>query len=524
MPVVMTDLPIGLTAGIAVLTAAVAFRSWRPLDLVLAAVALGLALSAKHSGIIVLIAVGLVGMAAVLFTIRSTGLGSSVRRTGTVAAVVLGGIAVLWAFYGFRYNESPGVAEETFNRSLADKISDIRSPVFRDALYITDAIHIFPRAYTWGMADTIRAGVEGRAIQVRAFGQNYYAKGPFYAFPGMIAAKLPIGLLILGIVGLAVFAARRVPFEYAWPVAAYAAFAAIFLGFLMRGSSYAGVRHAMPLVPFVAVIGAFAVLWAVERRSVALRGAVAVLFLLGAVSAVPQMRPWEYFNELAGGAEGGSYYFNDEGVDLSQRVGEMSAFYHAELKQGGDVPLLMYFSNSNDRKARGMDWIGRDLERDTPRMSAEPFTGTVMIGANELQEHIWWDVGRPFRGSEPVRRMGNIFVFQGTFERPTAAVARSTFYRTIYSKIYTDQPDPLGAVEGIERSIALDDSCFFVSLELGNQYLKLGDRDNALRAYRAAYEKAPRTDSIYDQLGEQVRRVSNEPLDTIPALRNPGIE
>ncbi|HEV8593765.1 MAG TPA: phospholipid carrier-dependent glycosyltransferase, partial [Pyrinomonadaceae bacterium] len=109
MPVAMTDLPIALTSGIAILTAATAFRSWRPFDLIIAAFALGLALSAKHSGIITLIAVAAIGMFLALIWVKGAGIAARFRHAAAVAAVVLGGIVVLWAFYGFRYNESPGI-------------------------------------------------------------------------------------------------------------------------------------------------------------------------------------------------------------------------------------------------------------------------------------------------------------------------------------------------------------------------------------------------------------------------------
>jgi hypothetical protein len=171
-----------------------------------------------------------------------------------------------------------------------------------------------------------------------------------------------------------------------------------------------------------------------------------------------------------------------------------------------------------------MDWIGKDPERDFKRLEPETFTGTVLIGANELGENGWWDVGKPFRSLPPTRRMGNIFVFQGTFEKPVAAISRYIFYRTIYSSIYTNEPDPRAAIEGIERSLALDNSCFFASLELGNQYLKILDRDNALRAYRLSLSRAPTTDSIYDLIAGQIARLESEPLDGITPLRNPGIE
>jgi hypothetical protein len=339
-----------------------------------------------------------------------------------------------------------------------------------------------------------------------------------------VAAKLPLGLLLLSLLGALVLLLRKVPASFYFPTLIVATLTVIFLIFLIRGSSYAGVRHAMPLFPLMMLLGAIAIDWAVRTRSFLIQIGAGLLLIAAIVSAVPQMRPWEYFNELAGGAEKGYLYFNDEGVDLSQRIGEAARFYHSELEPNGDVPMLAYFSNSNDRKARGMDWIGNDPERDLKRLEPEMFTGTVLIGANELGENGWWDAGKPYRGLQPTRRMGNLFVFQGEFPKPIASISRYIFYSTIYSTVYTDQPDPRTAIDGIERSLSLDDSCFFASLELGNQYLKVADRENALRAYRLSLSKAPISDSIYDLIASQITRLENEPLEGITPLRNPGIE
>ena len=105
----------------------------------------------------------------------------------------------MWSFYLFRFSESPNTSDEQFNRTLAEKISDVKSPVYRTGLNVMANGRLFPRAYTWGMADTIRAGAEGRVASVLAFGNVYYGKAPFYYFPGVIAVKLPLGLLLLTI-------------------------------------------------------------------------------------------------------------------------------------------------------------------------------------------------------------------------------------------------------------------------------------------------------------------------------------
>jgi hypothetical protein len=524
MPVVMTDLPVALTSAAALLFAAVAFRTWRLVDLVLASLSLGLALGAKQSAVLTFIAVGIVGVAMAIVFARGVSINGRLKRLGAVVAVAVGSLLILWSLYFFHFYETPGTVEETFNRPLEQKIEDVRSPVYRYALRTANAARLLPRSYVWGMADTIRAGVDGRAIPILAFGQLYYSRAPFYYFPGAIAAKLPIGLLLLTLLGAIIFGLRWTPPEYSVPIACYCLFAAILLFFLGRGSSYAGVRHALALFPLCAVMAGFAIAYFVSIRSKPLLLGSVLLVVAAVVSSVPVMRPWEYFNEFAGGPEGAYQYFSDEGTDLGLRVAEIAAYYDQNLKPSGEIPYLLYFSSYQDRNRRGLDWVGKDVERDGARIANGLYDGTIIIGAENLTPKLWWDLGLPLREVEPAARMGNVFVFKGTFVRPKAALARSLWFRAIYTKLYVPEPDVATAINLLEQSIQLDPTAFVASLELGNQYLTRGDRDNALRAYRVAYEHAPRTDSIYELLGEQVRRVETEPLENIATLRNPGIE
>jgi hypothetical protein len=113
-------------------------------------------------------------------------------RFARLAGVVLGALTVLWATYRFQYTESVA-SGEVFNRQLADKITDVHSPVYRTALQLMRETHILPRAYIWGLADTVRAGLEGRVDPIIAFGHAYMGRGPKFYFPAMIALKLPLG-------------------------------------------------------------------------------------------------------------------------------------------------------------------------------------------------------------------------------------------------------------------------------------------------------------------------------------------
>ena len=111
---------------------------------------------------------------------------------------------VLWASYLFQYSESPA-AQESFNRPLVDKINDVASPTYHVVLATMATTHVVPRAYLWGFADTIRAGMEGREDPQLFFGRLYHYRGPRYFFPATIAIKVPIGLLVVLMIGFFLF-------------------------------------------------------------------------------------------------------------------------------------------------------------------------------------------------------------------------------------------------------------------------------------------------------------------------------
>ncbi len=109
LPVVMTDLPVALASGIAVLLGVQAFKTWRTVDLLLASLALGLALSTKHSAVITMIAVGLIGIVSAFWSLRKEKFVVFLRRVGAVAAVLIGAIIILWSFYSFHFNDALAV-------------------------------------------------------------------------------------------------------------------------------------------------------------------------------------------------------------------------------------------------------------------------------------------------------------------------------------------------------------------------------------------------------------------------------
>jgi hypothetical protein len=520
LPVVMTDLPVALLAATAVVLGSIAFRTWAWRDLVWCSLALGLALGAKHSGPIFAGFLGVAGFLLALLPSPDQPRRLYLRRMGKVSVVLFGALFVLWGLYFFRFRESQ-TQDEVFNRPLKDKIADVNSGSYRFALEELKASHVVPRAYVWGLADVIRGGLEGRTESQLAFGRLFYKRVPRYFFPGVIAVKVPIGLSLLSILGIVLLLRGRMPRGMRTPSILLFAAASWFFFVLSSGATYGGVRHALPLLVFWSIAGGFAVHAALASSSRALKGLVGVLLLVALASALPVMRPWEYYNELVGGPAHAYLYFDDEGVDLSQRMKEMARYYHQVIEPTGEIPHIDCECSEVDMRARAMDWVGRDLERDQARMLPPTWSGTIITEAKLISRALWWDAPA-LRAATPAARFGNLLIFRGQFGMPGKQAMK--LYLLGNDKIYAEHPDLTSAESLLEQSASADPRAFFVHIALGNVRLRLGSRNGALEAYKAALQRMPDDVDMRRAIEQQIHRFSAASLDQIPALRDPWME
>jgi hypothetical protein len=168
---------------------------------------------------------------------------------------------------------------------------------------------------------------------------------------------------------------------------------ALFLLVLALGSTYAGIRHALPVVVLLAIIGGVAVHASVSSTSRSWKAVVMLALVAAAISALPVVRPWEYFNEIVG-SKNAYLYFSDEGVGLGQRGDELAEYYHRVLKPSGEVPFLGYEMEEAEKMAMHLDWLGHDLKRDESKLSSPVFSGTILADARYLGKKPFWDTPR----------------------------------------------------------------------------------------------------------------------------------
>jgi hypothetical protein len=511
LPVVLTDLPVALTASTAILFAVRAFRTGSWLDTTLAAFALGLALGAKHSGVITVLVVGALGIVAI---VRRR------RALLTMISIGAGALIVLWALYGFRYAETPS-GQEAFNRPLALKIQDVHSSASRMALRAMTKVHLVPRSYVWGLADTMRTGIEGRGISVYFFGRTFRDRGPVYYFPTVLAAKLPLGLLALAVSGLLLLAIRKIPNSWELPAVAVLLLGGAFLIALIRGVSYGGVRHALPILIVLALFGGMTASLAFSSGSRGIRILVLIAAIAAVVSAVPKIRPWEYFNEAAGGPDGGYLHFGDEGVDMGQRQLDFVRYYNARLKSSGTIPYLFYpmsISEQSARKVRARGNRGGEAERSDLQLDV---TGIFFVRSSTIFKNPRFEV---FSKAHPAGRIGNLLIYNGTFHLPWLRVNKLT--SRVSRILLSPNPDLNAAETTLREALNINPRNFLALLQSANLMLREGHRAEAKAFYQRALEQVGDDEpAMRDALNAQIARLSsNEPIEHIQPVRGTRVE
>jgi tetratricopeptide (TPR) repeat protein len=498
LPVVLTDLPVALLGATAVLLAWSAFRWGRTVDVVLAGLTLGLTLGAKHTGLIVVLAVALLGAIMSLMKDENR---PRLRRLGQMLVVLVLAWITLWGLYRFRFNES-SAGLDLFNRPLAAKIADLHRPLLRNTVALMTRTHFMPRSYLWGLADILHVGVEGRVTPLFFMGHTYMERAPFYFFPTVLLVKIPLGLIALVLIGLVLVLTTR-DWRGREPLLVILLFGGLLLAMLIKGtSSYAGMRHALIVLPSIAVSGAAGLAIAWERKSRILLAGFGLAAIVAMASALPVLRPWEYYNELVGGADNAWHHLSDESTESGQRTKELVAYYHQYLEPKGEIPYVEYPESYAEDDRRGLPSMQAMWKAHPETDTTDVITGTIMIPATYLLPNPLVDYA-PLRAAEPVQRFGNLLIFRGTFT--LAGPRASRLADRALDAEYSATPDLAKAESLLTRSLEASPKVYYRWIEMGNILIQLGKRDAALRAYESARTYAPAGDEIIGLLTQPIQ-------------------
>jgi hypothetical protein len=235
------------------------------------------------------------------------------RRLTTARVLLVGTVltmsvfAGIWACYGFRYLPSNNPTWRY--RFQAEPFARNAMPAVTAAVAWIDDHHLLPNAYSEGLLLN-RARSQRRMAYLRG---AYSETGWWYYFPAAFVLKTPVALLLLAAFGTAVILRR---FRSVAPFLLLPM--ALVIAVAMTTRLNIGLRHILPVYPFVLLL-AGAALHALlsSRRAAAVAGAAA---LAAAIFEPVLVYPHTlaFFNVLAGGPAHGSKYLVDSNLDWGQ--------------------------------------------------------------------------------------------------------------------------------------------------------------------------------------------------------------
>jgi hypothetical protein len=276
----------------------------------LTGVTAGLALATKHSGILVF---PVLLVLAVYEALRAP---SELRftkfRQQFVAIVGMGiiAVAVLWAFYGFHAEPRAGVDAQA---QVVAYASRLQHPFQARIISAFAQWHLLPEPYLYGLADV---GFTAEFSHSYLLG-TIYPHGRWFYFPVAFVIKTSLVLLILLL--LVPFVAKTHP-HYRRELIYMSIPAILYFLVAMTSGMNIGVRHILPIYPFLFAIAGWAAWRLMERRRSwsYVIGCWLIFNVISSVRAYPAYLA--YSNELWGGPSQTYRYLSDSNADWGQQL------------------------------------------------------------------------------------------------------------------------------------------------------------------------------------------------------------
>ncbi|WP_438482906.1 glycosyltransferase family 39 protein [Oleiharenicola lentus] len=234
------------------------------------------------------------------------------RALAVVGMLIAASYLAIWAVYGFRYAPSAD-ADWIFHSEKIIRVNGTHSVIYEIVNWL-DEHRLLPNAYTQGFVLSF-----GTSEPMAGYlAGEISSKGWWYYFPVAFLVKTPAGLLFFALAGI-VFACRRRPQLGTANVLFAILPAVIYFAVAMTSSINLGVRHLLPIFPFVLLVALLGM-----RELLALNGRFrwipvvvpAGFWLVTFVAIYPHTLT--FFNRFSGGPRKGLSYLSDSNIDWGQ--------------------------------------------------------------------------------------------------------------------------------------------------------------------------------------------------------------
>jgi hypothetical protein len=311
-----------MAASAAMLATVYAFWRWMQwpttVRLLVAGLAAGLSLAAKHSTILLVPMLLALAVVVVFERLQShpSDKPKHALREGTRVAAALCGIAaialfVLWAWYGFHYNARP--AGLALDPTLADYVKPL-APMEAQGILLLARLHLLPESYLYGLTDVRRMA---NGMPSYFFG-HVYAHGVWQYFPVLIFIKMTLAMLVL--LALSIFAMARGWLRGRMQLIFLILPASIYFLVAMTSHLNIGARHVLPVYVFGCVLCGATLASLFEQSRAWQIVAIVLLVAQAGTSIACSPNYMAYANEAWGGPSQTYKYLSDSNTDWAQQL------------------------------------------------------------------------------------------------------------------------------------------------------------------------------------------------------------
>lgn len=449
--------------------------------------AAGLALAAKHSTVLlfpiflVLAATEIARRRGVEPKTTETRGRQTLRLLGFMLTVTVISLAILWAFYGFRYAARPNNLAIT--PPTAEYLRSLKNPAEAGLIGFLEQRRWLPEAYLYGLTDIMILSNEGRPAFLLG---HLYPAGRWFYFPAVFVIKSTLGFLIL--LALVVAAREMWRRDYRRELCFLVLPPVIWFLIAMTSKLDIGLRHILPVYPFLIVLAGGAA-WMLSRQS--RRWVYVVTILLGfhiisSLWAFPSYLP--YSNEAFGGVSRTYQAVSDANVGwegglkaLQSHINEHHITHCWFAFDGPNDPA--YYHIPCSPMPTLFSWLVQRPQAVVP----EQIEGPVFLGSHELAGFDWGpDDMNPydqFRGLHPSAVLqGEILEFDGTFH--VNQVAALSHFVVAGQMLRQKQLDR--AIVEFKLAEQLDPEAILTHEMLATLYAQMKQPEDAMREYQAA--------------------------------------
>jgi 4-amino-4-deoxy-L-arabinose transferase-like glycosyltransferase len=396
---------------------------WRAINLVLA---VAVCVNVKFSG---LLCAGLVPVGLLVWAV----LEKPYRKRIAVAlglCMLIGATTYLsiWACYGFRFAPTNDPAVRLRMSPIVELVAEreiqLRHPhvaatreehkawkpgAFVRAVLWAEERQLFPQAWLHGLLYTYQSTINYPSFLLGKYSES----GWWYYFPVVLLCKTPVGILLLLVMGVAVGTSRlhRQDARAMWDVFCLALPIVVYGWSALRTNTNLGVRHILPVVPFLYIACAVALSAAMRTRWV--RVLTPLLLLAVAVETLASFPNYLPFFNVATRSKR-LELLSDSNIDWGQ---ELPLLKQWQKKHPKEKLYLCYFGMV-DPSYYGIRYTGL---RGTFVLDGEPKVeepvepGVIAISANHLQGTFLspnFDLYARYRKMKPIAVLGgSIYLF-----------------------------------------------------------------------------------------------------------------